>query len=308
MILLYKFLELLFFFLSPSSVHRVRPSSRNGMPAMSRPMWLRLGKYRILCAVPLQGIISFMSLCSTRKLSPDERIFLYRSTVIKSEPLIRPSLCRFLRITLPCRNTALYRECTWSCLLSYVSLQAITSHSSSAGQALTLLGVSSTRWPTVKVNKMGSTYPRSLHVLICRDGFQTNGTSNCCPTALILLPPPLQAIRQALVFRTMSVAYFPTPTCAFTKALILCYTAKYLKQFSASFCCFFGFPAVVTDERALCKSESRISCTFTPCLLFLATCSLHNNDNITQNVTGDGHIVKKLLINEGLEIITVSTK
>jgi hypothetical protein len=35
---------------------------------------------------------------------------------------------------------------------------------------------------------------------------------------------------------------------------------------------------------------------------------LHNNDNITQNVTGDGHIVKKLLINEGLEIITVSTK
>jgi len=161
-----------------------------------------------------------------------------RSTVIKSEPLIRLSLCRFLRITLPCRNTALYHECTWSCSLSYVSLQAITWHSSSAGPALMLLGVSLTRWPTVKVNKMGSTYPRSLHVLICHAGFQTNGTSNCCPTARIL--PPLQAILQALVFRTTSVAYFPTPICAFTKALILCYTVKYLKFFCQFFFLLFS--------------------------------------------------------------------
>lgn len=47
------------FSFSSSAVHCMRSFSRNGMPAMSRPMWLRLRKYRFLCAVSLQGIKLF---------------------------------------------------------------------------------------------------------------------------------------------------------------------------------------------------------------------------------------------------------
>lgn len=102
--------------------------------------------------------------------------------------------------------------------------------SSSADRGRMLLGVSLTRWLTGKVNRMGSISPKWSHVQICLVGFLTNGISNSWPA--VLIPHQRHHRRQAICrasgSRITLDVYFPTPTCAFIKAPILCYTAKYL--------------------------------------------------------------------------------
>lgn len=255
-------------------MHSMWTFSRNGMSTMSWPVRNWTWEYRFLYAMPSQGIYHielsmkchrYWTLFSLRN----------RHTVTKREQLIRLSPWKYQRISLLCRSTALFRECTWSCSLLFVSPLATMWRSSNVGRGQMRRGVSLTRWPTVKVNRMGLTYPKWLPVLICHVGYQTIGISSFCPVARILprrWQGHRQTIRQAPGFRTMSVAYFPTPICAFTKALILCYTAKYLISANLRF--------FLVNYTSPLRKWTSCGCTCPSALIgCLLRLTLHNNDH-----------------------------
>ena len=100
-------------------------------------------------------------------------------------------------------------------LPSFVSLRAITYLSWNAVPVRTLLGAFSIRWRTGRGSRTDSTYRKSCPVRICRDGWATTGIN---PFLIIL-----RAIQHC---RITCDASSPTPTCAFTKVPILCFTAK----------------------------------------------------------------------------------
>lgn len=103
-------------------------------------------------------------------------------------------------------------------MLSFVLLRAITYLSWNAVPVRTLLGAFSIQWRTGRGSRTDSTYRKSFPVRIYRDGWATTGIN---PFLIIL-----HLLRAMQHCRITCDASSPTPTCAFTKVPILCFTAK----------------------------------------------------------------------------------